>query len=63
MTLLTDKQKARFRVLLAEKLQRLAYELEHDAARSRDFMRSDMSDAILAISSDLGNLARRMKPA
>jgi hypothetical protein len=44
---------------LAEKLHRLAYELEHDARRLSDDYQQD-SAALRAISSRLGSLARSM---
>jgi hypothetical protein len=61
MPQLTEKQKEHFRDRLAEKLHRLAYDLEHDAARSRDFMPQNMAESVRSISSSLGTLARRMK--
>lgn len=44
---------------LAEKLHRLAYELEHDARRLRN-SRPSYADSVKSLSSRLGNLARDM---
>lgn len=48
---------------IASKLHRLAYELEADASRVRADYPGERytSDSILAISSSLGKLARRME--
>jgi hypothetical protein len=44
---------------LAEKLHRLAYELEHDAIRLRN-SRPSYADSVKSLSGRLGNLARDM---
>jgi len=44
----------------AEKLQRLAYELEYDASRLREWKPS-YADAVRSISSRIGDLARNIK--
>jgi hypothetical protein len=45
---------------IASKLHRLAYELEHDAARVRT-KREDVADALKQISKRCGALARSME--
>lgn len=46
---------------LAEKYHRLAYALEHDAARVRDSWHPSYADTIKSISRRLGDLARAME--
>lgn len=58
---MTDHQKRR----LGEKLVRLAYELEHDAARLRegapDQGARNFAEGIKGLSSTAGNLGRRLR--